>query len=181
MLSKLAMQKNTAATSVGDTFPSKAPALVVRTWSREEYDEAATRQLHFVYRPLIPADATEPVTAGLLQHWPQERSNAVSTARPMLGFRATAGVLTKRDRFFLGYAASALEGLQSRGFAGRVVITLSAVGLTDPLLTVYLVSQLQRRGVNRVGLYVSLAPLLAPLVDYRSVVADCVRPRVGSR
>lgn len=128
------------------------------TRKREAYDESATRQLHFSYWPVISVDSTTRGNAELLQRWLQDRSASMATARPVPGFRVTAGVLTKADRFFLAYAASALENLQSSGIAGGAVVNLSIGGLTDPLLPIYVVSQLQRRGVSLVGVTVALAP-----------------------
>ena len=145
------------------TMPSGARKIVsfspdAPTRVREAFDETDTRQLHFAYWPVIPVGPTARVPAGLLQRWLQDRSASMATTRPVPVSRVAAGVLTKADRFFLAHAASALENLQSSGIAGRAVINLSIAGLTDPLLPLYVVSQLQRRGVSLVGVTVARAP-----------------------
>lgn len=151
------MNKGAAATIARDARKIAPPSTEHRTWRRAAYDESATRQLHFSYWPVIAAVPTARVTAGLLQHWLQHRSAAMAMVRPVPGFRVTAGVLTKADRFFLAHAASALGCLQSSGIAGQAVIHVSVAGLTDPLLPLYVVSQLQLCGVSLVAVTVALA------------------------
>jgi hypothetical protein len=131
-----------------------APARDISAWGREGHDAAATRQLHFSYWPVLTLDADARVPAGLLRHWWQARSAARAAARPVPGFRLVGGVMTKADRFFIGHAASALANLQSDGIAGSSVIPVSMAGLADPLLPLYVVSQLQSRGVSLIGVTV---------------------------
>ena len=148
------MPISAATTLVSSARKTLAPARDISAWTREAHDACATRQLHFSYWPVLTMDAHARVPAGLLRHWLQARSAARAIARPVPGFRLVGGVLTKADRFFLGHAATALANLQSSGIAGSSVIPVSMAGLTDPLLPLYVVSQLQRRGVSLIGVTV---------------------------
>ncbi len=150
------MQKNPAATVERRILRIDLPSSDAPTWKRAANDGPATHQLQFAYVPVIPVKPSARATAELLLRWMQNRSTSMTPARPVPGFRDAAGVLSKADRFFLGHAASALKNLQSMGIAGRAVIHLSTFCLTDPLLPVYVVSLLQRRGVSLVGVNVTL-------------------------
>lgn len=154
------MQKDFATSMMTMARKMASPLTSAPTWMCEAGDGDATRRLLFSYRPLIPVELTERVRARLLPRWPHGDSADIATAaaRPTPGLHSPAGVLSKVDRFLLAYAASALTGLQSRGLAGTTVVHISAAGLMDPELPIYVFSQFQRHGVGMVGVTVTLSP-----------------------
>jgi len=134
----------------------KAPTGAVTARKRERREVVRTRQVQFIQQTAGPVLDAGPVNAEMLQHWWLDRPKA-EHVMPMLRGRVS-GAMGKMDRFFLDYAMTVLEALQSKSFAGRAVINLSVAGLTDPLLPIYVVSQLQRRGLSLLGVSVALAP-----------------------
>lgn len=122
---------------------------------RAAHDGAATRQLHFVYRPVIHEKPLAGPTAGLPDRWLLDRAASMVAARPISDFRDCAAVPGKADRFCLGHAASALKNLQSVGIAGRTVVHLSTSCLMNPMLPVYVIGMFLRRGVRLDGVTVA--------------------------
>ncbi|MBP9931368.1 MAG: hypothetical protein KBF63_18980 [Rhodoferax sp.] len=150
------MQMNAVATVLRRVLKIDYPPSNVAACKRAANDGHTTHPLHFAYLPVMEKKAFAGATAELLDRWLQDRSDARAAARPLPALHDSPGVLRNADRFSLEHAASALKNLQSVNMAGRAVIHLSTSCLTDPLLPVYVISLLQRRGVRLDGVNVTL-------------------------